>query len=273
MRIALASPRIATDFEPALDTAERLIAEAAVRRASIVCFPEAWIPGLRGFDFDVLPWDEVRQRRTLEFVAQAAKRHSIAVIFGFERLTSAGRLIASAVFDASGAYLGEQAKCQVDPSEDRNYAPGNGRRLFEIDELKFGIAICHEGWRYPETVRWAAVRGAHIVFHPQLTGADDNGVTLTEWGARGAPYYEQAMRMRSIENAIYFASVNYALRFPESATSVIGPNGECEAWLPYGEEGVLVHEVDPAKATGHLARRYAPDRYGEINDVDTGGLQ
>ena len=35
------------------------------------------------------------------------------------------------------------------------------------------------------------------------------------------------------------ASVNYALRFQESATSPITPMGQCQAYLPYGEEGVL----------------------------------
>jgi predicted amidohydrolase len=92
--------------------------------------------------------------------------------------------------------------------------------------VRFGVVICHEGWRYPETVRWAAVRGASIVFHLQHTGSNSEGVPMTEWGAAGAPYYERAMMMRSIENTIYFASVNYALRFPESATCLIDPAGE-----------------------------------------------
>ena len=69
--------------------------------------------------------------------------------------------------------------------------------------------------------------------------------------------------MRSRENTIYFASVNYALRFQESATSLIAPSGECQAHLPYGEEGVLVQEIDVTKATGLLAMRYAPERYRE----------
>jgi N-carbamoylputrescine amidase len=69
--------------------------------------------------------------------------------------------------------------------------------------------------------------------------------------------------MRSIENTIYFASVNYALRFPESATSLIGPTGDCLAYLPYGKEGVLVHDLDMAAATGLLASRFAPERYRE----------
>jgi hypothetical protein len=37
--------------------------------------------------------------------------------------------------------------------------------------LTFGVTICYEGFRYPETVRWAARRGAHIVFHPHFDEA------------------------------------------------------------------------------------------------------
>ena len=51
------------------------------------------------------------------------------------------------------------------------------------------------------------------------------------------------------------------LPFPESATAVIGPQGVCEASLPYGEEGVLLHTIDLDAATGLLARRFAPERY------------
>jgi predicted amidohydrolase len=138
----------------------------------------------------------------------------------------------------------------------RFYVPGKTRRLFELNGVKFGVTICHEGWRYPETVRWAALRGAKIVFHPQHTGSNREGVRLTRWGAAESPYYEKAMMMRSRENTIYFASVNYGLRFPEAATSLIAPS-----FLPYGEEGVLVQEVHLKEATGLLARRYAPDRY------------
>ncbi len=108
------------------------------------------------------------------------------------------------------------------------------------------------------------MRGAKIVFHPQLTGSDRDGVRLTRWGAAGGPYYEKAMMMRSIENTIYFASVNYAMRFQESATSLIDPSGGCQAHLPYGEEGVLVQSIDVAKATGRLASRYAPERHREL---------
>jgi predicted amidohydrolase len=93
-----------------------------------------------------------------------ARSHDIAIILSMERVTPQGSQIASVVIDRSGRQLGWQSKNQLDPSEDRFYVPGRTRRVFDIDGLRFGIVTCHEGWRYPETVRWAAVRGASIVF-------------------------------------------------------------------------------------------------------------
>jgi predicted amidohydrolase len=262
MIIGLASPSVASTLDDGLDKIDRLLSHAAARRADIVCFPEAYLPGLRGQDFEVPPFDRADQERALEAVAQSSRQHGVATILGMERITGAGRQIAAFVIDAGGQVQGYQTKNQLDPSEDRFYVPGNTRRLFEINGTTFGVAICHEGWRYPETVRWAAVRGAKIVFHPHHTGSDREGVRPTAWGTATA-YYEKAMMMRSIENAIYFASVNYALRFQESATCVIAPSGRCQAHLPYGEEGVLVQEIELAEATGLLAKRYAPERYRE----------
>jgi hypothetical protein len=57
------------------------------------------------------------------------------------------------------------------------------------------------------------------------------------------------------------------VRFQEAATALITPTGECQAYLPYGREGVLVQAIDVEKATGLLARRYAPDRYQESSTL------
>lgn len=263
MRIALASPPIPTSIADGLDQVRSFTLEAARRGARIVCFPEAYLPGLRGQDFDVPPWSAADEERVTREVCEVARASRIAMIVGIEHVTPAGGQIAALVVDAHGGVLGLQTKNQLDPSEDAPYIPGDTRRVFEVEGLRFGIAICHEGWRYPETVRWAAVRGAHIVFHPQLTGSDRSGPTLATWGDVANPYYEKAMLMRSRENTIWFASVNYGVRFQESATTVINPSGELHAHHPYGEAGVLVVDIDLAAATGQLARRYAPERYRE----------
>ena len=264
MIIALASPGIASTLDEGLDKIKRFLSEASAQGAEIVCFPEAYLPGLRGQDFEVWPFNQTQQERALQAVAQWARAYGVATILGMERLTTAARQIVAFVIDSRGQIQGYQTKNQLDPTEDQFYIPGNTRRLFEINGIKFGVAICHEGWRYPETVRWAAIRGAKIVFHPHHTGSDREGVRLTEWGAAIEPYYEKAMMMRSLENTIYFASVNYALRFQESATSLIAPSGQCQAYLPYGQEGVLVEAIKVEEATGLLATRYAPERYQEF---------
>jgi predicted amidohydrolase len=261
LRIGLATAPNAPTVEARLETAERFIAEAAAQHVAIACFPEAYIPGLRGFDFPVPPPDQYRQQAALETICSAAARYGVAVIMGMEWETETGLHNVAFVISRDGEVQGYQAKNQIPLEEAPYYMPDGGRRIFEIDGVPFGIAICHEGWRYPETVRWAARRGAKIVFHPQLTGSDTTGPTLTRWGDPDAPYYEKAMLMRGIENTVFFASVNYAFRYQESATTLIGPEGECLAHLPYGEEGLLVCDLDLSRATGVIANLFNPALY------------
>jgi predicted amidohydrolase len=259
--LALASPRVTSSVEEALGKIEQCLSVAAARGAEIVCFPEAYLPGLRGLDFEVPPFTPAQQKESLAVVARLARTYQVVTILGTESFSEAGRHIAAVVVDGSGKVQGCQTKTQPAPSEDPFYVPGRDRHLFEINGVKFGIAICHEGFRYPETVRWAAMRGARIVFHPHATGSDQVGTVPAYWGDPAAPYYEKAMMCRALENAIYFASVNYAFRFQESATCLVGPEGQCLEHLPYGQEGVLVRDIDVSAASGLYASRYAPERY------------
>jgi predicted amidohydrolase len=49
--VALASPGIASTLDEGLDRIKRLLSEASAQGAEIVCFPEAYLPGLPGQDF------------------------------------------------------------------------------------------------------------------------------------------------------------------------------------------------------------------------------
>src|SRR6266550_7682354 len=147
MRIALASPRVASSLDDGLARIERFQVEASAQGAEIVCFPEAYLPGLRGQDFEVPPFDETQQEQALRAVAQWTRTYQVATILGMEWITNVGRQIAAVVFDSDGEIKGVQTKNQLDPTEDQPYAPGNKRQLFEINGVKFGVAICHEGFR------------------------------------------------------------------------------------------------------------------------------
>jgi predicted amidohydrolase len=264
LRIGLAAARNAPSVEERLLAVDRFLEDAAAQGVAIVCFPETYIPGLRGQDFPVPPPDQRRQAAALEAIRAAARRHGVAVVVGMEWESAAGLHNVAFVVSRDGAVAGFQAKNQIPLEEEPFYVPDGRRRLFEVDGVPFGITICHEGWRYPEGVRWAAVRGARLVFHPQLTGSDRTGVKIERWGDPSSPYYEKAMVARSVENTIYFASVNYAMRYQDSATSLLGPDGDCLAHVPYGEEQLLVHDVDLSRATGLCARRFNPAFYPPI---------
>ncbi|MEA2586246.1 MAG: deaminated glutathione amidase [Thermomicrobiales bacterium] len=261
LRIGLAATRNAPSVEERLHTVDRFLKDASAQGVAIVCFPETYIPGLRGMDFPVPPPDQGRQQAALEEIRAAAQRHGVAVVVGMEWESAVGLHNVAFVVSREGAVVGYQAKNQIPPEEEPFYVPDGLRRLFEVDGVPFGITICHEGWRYPEGVRWAAVRGARLVFHPQLTGSDLSGVTIDRWGDPRSPYYEKAMVARGVENTAFFASVNYAMRYQDSATSLIGPDGDCVAYVPYGQEQLLVHDVDLSRATRFCARRFNPAFY------------
>lgn len=264
LRIGLAAVPNASTIDERLRTLDRVLAEAATGNVAIVCFPETYIPGLRGMDFPVPPPDQRRQVAALAEIRASARRHHVAVVVGMEWATAAGLHNAAFVVSRDGTVDGYQTKNQIPVEEAPYYVAGTDRRLFEVDGVPFGVTICHEGWRYPESVRWAAANGARVVFHPQLTGSDLTGPTLEHWGDPASPYYEKAMLMRSIETTVYFASVNYAMRYQESATSLIGPEGDVIAHVPYGQEQLLVCDLDLSLATGSIARRFNPSAYPVI---------
>ena len=105
---------------------------------------------------------------------------------------------------------------QLDPSEEGTYSPGAGRSLFQIGELKFGVAICHEGWRYPETVRWPARHGTRRL----------PAVEFRQSG-EGSP----------------------------TTSAVVRPDGTLLSYQPYGKPGLLIADIDIAEATDLLAAR------------------
>lgn len=261
LRIGLAGLKLGRDIPDGVAKIKATLAQAASRQVDIVCFSETYLPGLRGGAAPVPPPDPRALEQALRDLQSACRSHRVAAIVGMEWMTPAGLQNRAYVISADGEILGHQTKDQITPGgEERNYVPEGTRRMFAVKGVPFGVAICHEGWRFPETVRWAAVRGAKIVFQPQVTGSDQPGrpVKARVWGQS---YYEMAMILRAKENSIYFASVNQAMTHQNSATSLIDPEGNLLQSLPCGEEGLLVADLDLARATGFYASRYRPEFY------------
>jgi len=254
-RIALANLRFPITPDDSVTLAEQAIAQAAAQHAQLICFPECFVPGYRGPGKQVPPPDAAFLERAGSAIAAAAAQAGIAVVLGTERVTS-GKLLATAlVIYPDGTRAGFQDKVQIDPSEESTYAAGTERRVFQTGALKFGIVICHEGWRYPETVRSAARQGAHIVFHPHFHEAEPGSYRPTTFADPANSFHEKAALCRAAENTCYFATVNFASAGSPTTSAVVRPDGTLLCYQPYGQHGLLIADIDITAATGLLASR------------------
>mgnify|MGYP001480852078 CR=1 FL=1 len=94
----------------------------------------------------------------------------------------------SAVVLGSGGVIGKYRKVHLFNTEKKFFQPGNlPLPVFDIGGAKVGIMICFD-WRFPETARTLALKGAQIVAHP-------SNLVL--------PHCPQSMIVRCLENRIF----------------------------------------------------------------------
>jgi predicted amidohydrolase len=255
LRIALANLRFPATPEESIMLASEAIDQASIRGAQIICFPECFIPGYRGVGKPLPPPDREFLERAWSVIAKSGAQANITVVLGTERFVD-GALVATAlVINQDGSIAGFQDKVQIDPTEEGTYTPGSGRRVFQSGPLTFGVVICHEGWRYPETVRWAVRRGAHAVFHPHFHEAEPDSYRPVAFADPANTFHEKAALCRAAENTCYFATVNFASSGSPTTSAIVRPDGTLLSYQPYGEEGLLIAEIDITTATGLLAAR------------------
>lgn len=257
-RIALANLEHPADPEASVRAAVDATAQAAGAGAQIICFPECFVPGYRGMGKVVPPPDAAFLASAYARVAHAAGESGIAVVLGTERIVDGALRATALVVGADGEIAGYQDKVQIDPSEEGTYTPGTDRHIFHAGSLTFGVAICHEGWRYPETVRWSARRGAQIVFHPHFHIAEPGSSQPTAFADPANSFHEKAALCRAAENNCFFATVNFASEGAPTTSAVIRPDGTLMTHQPYGQAGLLIADLDLSEATGLLASRYKP---------------
>lgn len=255
VRIALANLPYPATPAAAVTDAETAIAAAGREHARVICFPENYVPGYRTAARHMAPPDAAYLEDAWRRVADAARAAEVTVVLGTERLVHGRHRISMLVVDADGTVAGCHDKVQLDPSEEATWEAGTERHVFRAGPLTFGLAICHEGWRYPETVRWAARRGAQLVFVPHFHEAEPGSYRPATFADPANTFHEKAILCRAAENTCWIAAVNYASAGSPTTSAVVRPDGTLAAFQPYGNAGLLVVDIDLAMATGLLASR------------------
>jgi nitrilase len=230
-----------------LETARRLLAEAADKGAKLVTLPEYW-PIMGMSDTDKVGHAEQPGRGLIqEFMAAQARQHGIWLIGGTMPIASgdAGRVLnTTLVYDPEGQPVSRYDKIHLfgftkgDETYDeaRTIVPGAAVGTFEAPFGRVGLSVCYD-LRFPELYR-AMGECALIVVPAAFTHTT------------GMAHWEVLLRARAIENQCYvLASAQGGThrngRRTFGHSMLIGPWGEVRSQLPEGE-GVVVGDIDTA---------------------------
>jgi predicted amidohydrolase len=234
---------------------DEICATAAARQVDVLVTPEMFTTGYGLRPNEVVRFAEDAGGKTETAVAEIARRHHIAIVYGYpERGGSARVYNAATLIGADGVVRGRHRKVHLFGDMDRSlFAPNTQpATAFDFDGTLVGMLICYDV-EFPEAVRHLAVSGARTVLVP----------TANMKGFEDVP--RLLVRARAYENGCGVVYANYCGAddvFEYGGLSVIcGPGGEVLAQASADHEELLVADVPGESAATYLADRRA-DLYG-----------
>ena len=267
MQVAALQMVSTPDLPTNLQTAARLLAQAADAGAELAVLPEYFcVMGLNDTDKVALQ-EPFGHGPVQDFLSQQARALGLWIVGGTLPLTTPdgtdrSRIRnASLVFAPSGQCVARYDKIhlfrftQGDEAYDetRVIEPGQTPVTFALPSkdghtYTVGLSVCYD-LRFPELYRAHATEGADLLLVP-------SAFTFTT----GRAHWEVLLRARAIENLAYVvAAAQGGLhangRRTWGQSLVVSPWGEVLAQQPQGEAVVLA-EVDPARLQS--ARRQLP---------------
>ena len=167
------------DIDDNLNTAERLVREAAGQGANIILIQELFATPYFCQDqiadfFDIaqpLEGNPIVER----FSRLAAELNVVLPVSYFEQ---AGKAFFNsvAIVDADGAVLGNYRKSHIPDgpgyTEKFYFSPGDtGFKVWKTRFASIGVGICWDQW-FPEAARAMALQGAEILLYPTAIGSE-----------------------------------------------------------------------------------------------------
>jgi predicted amidohydrolase len=248
IRVACVQMTSGTDKAVNLETAERLVAQAAASGADIVVLPEKWnaIGESALYHATAEPIDG---GESVTAMSDWARRHGVTLVGGSiaERREGREKLSnTSLVFDPDGQIVATYRKIHlfdvevggVVYRESEAEEPGDEAVVVEAENWKIGLSVCYDV-RFPELYRILALEGAQLVTVPA------HFTTPT-----GKDHWHVLLRARAIENQLYVvAAAQIGETLPGKPaygrSLIVDPWGLVVAQAP-DEETVISAELDRA---------------------------
>jgi predicted amidohydrolase len=211
-------PRGSKSPQQNLEQFAKLIAEAAGKKADIVCLPEGiTVVGTGKKYADVA---EPVPGPSTKFLGGHAKAHGVYVVAGIYERDGTAVYNTSVLLGRDGALVGKYRKVCLPREEiDGGITPGKEYPVFDTDFGRVGMMICWDV-HFPEVARGLAARGAEVILMPI-------------WGGN-----ETLAQARALENQVHVVASGYDFR-----TAIYDLGGAAVAKAENDPE-VIVTEVD-----------------------------
>ena len=219
--------------------------------------------------------ESIPDGHTTRLMQEYAKKYNMVIVVPIYEEDMPGVYYnTAAVIDADGSYLGKYRKThipQVDPGfyEKFFFKPGDlGYPVFDTAYLKLGVYICYDR-HFPEGWRALALNGAEYIVNPSATVA---GLSKYLW--------ELEQPASAAANGVFIGAINrigteepWAAEMGEfyGSSYIVNPRGQIEAQASYGEDELLVHEIDldmirQVRDTWQFFRDRRPELYDTLTD-------
>lgn len=279
-RYRVAAVQAAPEFlnlEATVDKTISLIEEAALGGASLIAFPETWIPGYPWFAWLGAPiWgmkfiqayhDNSMLIDSVQFdrIAQAASRCNITVVLGFSEKDAGSLYIAQAILSPEGKTIATRRKLKPTHVERALFGEGDGSDLAVHDTNlgRIGALCCWEHLQpLTKYAMYAQNEQVHIAAWPSFSLYVDAAYAL------GPEVNNAASRLYAVEGQCFVVApcatvsqkmIDMLCETPEQQAllklggghaQIYGPDGRSLADpLPPDAEGLLYSDIDLAAIT------------------------
>jgi predicted amidohydrolase len=235
---------------------DEICAQAAAQQVEVLVTPEMFTSGYGLTPDQVLDLAEDAGGPTDAAVAQIARRHRLAIVYGHpERAAAGGAYNAATLVGPDGVVRGRHRKVHLFGDVDRRLFVPNPAppAAFDFDGARVGILICYDV-EFPEAVRSLAAGGARAVLVPtaNMTGFDVVQQVL--------------VRARACENGCGLVYANYTgaddLFEYNGLSEICGPDGEVLAQAAGQGEELIIADLPDESAGTYLVDRRADLYHG-----------
>ena len=210
LTVAAVQMSMVDDVEHNVETADRLVRDAAAQGASLVLLPELFEGPYFCKDMAPEHFDRARPiegHPTVEhFCALAAELDVVLPISVYERANNA-TYNSVVMVDADGSALGTYRKSHIPDgpgySEKYYFNVGDtGFRVWPTRHGVVGVAICWDQW-FPESARCMALMGAEVLCYPTAIGSEPPDPS---WDSRG--HWQRVMQGHAGANLVPLVASN-----------------------------------------------------------------